>query len=124
MFTNKTIRECVLHTVFLAVFLFYPHTTLSQEILRQFEAPGPEARGLAWDGQYLWCADAEKDSIFKIDPVSGQAIHAIYFDLDEISGGGITWSDDGTLWITRVQYFYKLDANTGQQLADFHCYGG
>jgi len=128
LFSNYAIPKWALTTalraVFPFVFLFVPHTLFSQEIVRQFEAPGPEVRGLAWDGRYLWCADAEKDSIFKVDPVSGQAVHAISFDLDETSGGGITWSGDEVLWVTRMQYFYKIDAYTGQQLADLHCYGG
>lgn len=109
------------------VFFYIIHIPISsygQEVIRELDAPGPESRGLAWDGQYLWCADAEEDSVFKIDPESGQVLHAIYFKISESYGGGITWNEDETLWITLNQFFYKLDADTGQELANFHCPGG
>ncbi|MFQ6092074.1 MAG: hypothetical protein ACE5OR_05235 [bacterium] len=101
-----------------------PVPATAQHIVKEFDVPGPESRGLAWDGTYLWCADAGEDSIFKIDPASGQVTHTIFFDLNPAYGGGITWSGDGALWVTRVQYFYKLNANTGQQVTNFHCPGG
>ena len=107
-----------------SLLIILPISSFAQHILKELDAPGPESRGLAWDGQYLWCADALKDSIFKIDPASGQVIHAIHFDLNSSYGGGITWSGDGAIWVTRVQYFYKLDATTGQELTNFHCPGG
>ena len=96
----------------------------AQDIVNQFGAPGFDSRGLAWDGQYLWCADAAKDSLFQIDPASGHVVHAIFFDLNGAYGGGITWGGDAALWETRVQYFYKLNASDGQELANFHCPGG
>ena len=96
----------------------------SHEIIKEFDAPGPEARGLAWDGQYLWGADALKDSIFKIDPVSGLVLHRIYFDFNTAYGGGIAWSSDEALWVIRMQYFYELDPISGEGIANFHCPGG
>jgi len=108
-----------------SLIIIIPASSIAQKIMKEFDAPGPESRGLTWDGQYLWCADAEEDSLFKIDPESGQVIHAISFDLNAAYGGGITWNgDDEAIWVTRVQYFYKLDANTGQGLTNFHCPGG
>lgn len=113
---------------FLSVFLLtlLPATLFAQRIVKEFDAPGPESRGLAWDGTYLWCADAEKDSIFKIDPVSGQVVHSLIFSrsFDFSRGGGITWSGDDALWATRSTYFYKIDATTGQDITNFHCPGG
>ncbi|UCE20051.1 MAG: hypothetical protein JSV84_06830 [Gemmatimonadota bacterium] len=112
----------------LSVFLvsLLPVAGFAQRIVKEFDTPGPEPRGLTWDGTYLWCADAEEDSIFKIDPESGQVIHSFYFSMTfEFSrGGGIAWSGDGALWATRSTYFYKLDANTGQSITNFHCPGG
>ena len=60
----------------------------AQDIVNQFDAPGFDSRGLAWDGQYLWCADAAKDSLFQIDPASGHVVHAIFFDFYLVPGGG------------------------------------
>ena len=102
------------------VFLLSPHTTFGQGILKEIDAPGPNARGLAWDGQYLWCADAVKDSIFKIDPTTGQVMHSIFFDVNATFGGGLTWNGDGTLWTNRMWYFHKLDALTGDSLTAFY----
>jgi outer membrane protein assembly factor BamB len=113
------------HTILLAPFLVtLPISLTAQHIVREFDAPGPESRDLAWDGQHLWCADALKDSIYQIDPASGHVLHTIPFDFSTTSGGGITWGGDGTVWVTRTQYFYKLNASTGQPLTNFHCPGG
>ena len=102
-----------------------PLLARTQHIMTEIPAPGPAPRGLTWDGTYLWCADAEKDSIFKIDPVSGQVVHAVLFSRNfEFSrGGGIAWGGDESLWVTHRQYFYKLSASDGQEIANFHCPG-
>ena len=101
-----------------------PVVSAAQYVVKAFDAPGPEARGLAWDGAYLWCADAGNDAIYKIDPAVGDVVHSIPFDVPDTYGGGITWDDDGALWVSRLQYFHKLDPTTGQELAEFHCPGG
>ena len=116
----KKLKKILLSSLFIVL----PVSSFAQKVLKEFNAPGTSARGMAWDGQYLWCADAAKDSIFKIDPATEQVVHAIYFAFNASYGGGITWGGDEALWVTRVQYFYKLDANTGQQLTNFHCPGG
>jgi DNA-binding beta-propeller fold protein YncE len=113
-----------LRIFFIGLLISIPVHSGAQHIVQEFNAPGTESRGLAWDGQYLWCADAAKDSIYKIDPTTGQVIHSIYFDLDFTYGGGIVWSDDAALWVTRWQYFRKLDPSTGQEITNFHCPGG
>lgn len=108
----------------ISFFLLSPVISAAQFVVREFDAPGPEARGMAWDGEYLWCADADRGAIFKIDPESGNVVHSIPFGVPDTYGGGITWSEDGALWVSRLQYFHKLDATTGQELAEFHCPGG
>ena len=108
----------------LSFFVLASMSVIAQNIIKEFEAPGPEPRGLAWDGQNLWCADADEDAIFKIDPVSGEVLDALPFDVPSTYGGGITWSGDGAIWVTRGQYFHKMNTATGQEMADFHCPGG
>jgi hypothetical protein len=116
--------KCKWLTIILPCLLFSaPVPSAAQHIVMSFDAPGPESRGLAWDGQYLYCADAELDSIFKIHPATGQILHSIPFDLEYTYGSGITWSGDGALWVTRFQYFYKLHAESGAEMANFHCPG-
>jgi len=110
--------------LYVFVFVAVPVLSTAQHIVREFDAPGPLSRGLAWDGQYLWCADAMRDSIYKIDPTTGQVVHSIFFDFNTSYGGGITWAGDEALWVTRAQYFYKLRVSDGQGLANFHCPGG
>ncbi|UCE17143.1 MAG: hypothetical protein JSV84_09565 [Gemmatimonadota bacterium] len=113
-----------LSKMLLFFFIMIPAISPAQYVVKEFSAPGPEARGLAWDGNYLWCVDADKDAIFRIDPASGDIVHSIPFDTPDTYGGGITWSGDGALWVSRLQYFYKLDTTTGRELAEFHCPGG
>ena len=103
--------------------LLTPLLSTAQQILQEFDAPGPEARGLAWDGDYLWCADAEKDSIYQIDPTTGRAIHAIAFDFLNDYGGGLTWGKGDVLWVTRYSYFHRIDPTTGQLLFQFDAPG-
>ena len=96
----------------------------AQTVVREFDAPGPEARGLAWDGQYLWCADADDDLIYKLDPNTGTFVDALLVSVSSLGGGGITWTDDGAVWVTRGQFFLKIDAESGSETANFHCPGG
>lgn len=91
-----------------------------QTIVDSFPAPGSESRGLAWDGEYLWCADAGVDSVYKLDPLNGNILSSFPFSMDS-SYGGITWSDDDNMWIANGSYVYKVDPNTGQSLFNFHC---
>ena len=32
--------------------------------------------------------------------------------------------EDAALWATHWQYFYKLNAQTGEEMSNFHCPGG
>ena len=112
--------------LFMSLLAIIPVCAHTQYIVNEFDAPGSGARGLTWDGTYLWCADAFADSIFKIDPASGQVIHSLFFsrNFSTSRGGGIAWSPDSALWVTHNQYFYKLDASTGEDMTNFHCPGG
>ena len=94
-----------------------------QEIVGQFPSPGGESRGLAWDGGYLWCADSNADSIYKLNPVDGTVLSSIFFFLP-VNYGGITWSQDDNLWIAKEEYFFKVHPATGAEVDNFHCPGG
>ena len=95
----------------------------SQAIVDSFPSPGNEPRGLAWDGEYLWCADAEAGFVYKLDPSNGTIVSSFPFAIGS-NYGGITWSDDNNMWIGNGSYVYKVDPITGQQLYSFHCPGG
>ena len=72
-------------------------TGFGQEIVKEFNAPGPEVRGLAWDGQYLWCAEPYSGKIYQLDPSDGQVISSIDFSLDHLYGG-LGWGLDDYLF--------------------------
>ena len=109
--------------VVLVLVLVLANHVKPQVIVGEFPSPAGESRGLAWDGRYLWCADSEADSIYKMNPVEGTVLSSIFFNLP-LNYGGITWSQDNNLWIAKEEYFYKLHPNTGAELANFHCPGG
>ena len=108
----------------MCLFTILPLASQAQFVVKEFDAPGSEPRGLAWDGQYLWCADCIDDSVFQMDPASGQVVHTTYFDFNTSNGGGVAWDSEATLWVTTGAYFYGLDAETGDTLKYFHCPGG
>jgi streptogramin lyase len=120
---EKKMRSCR-YILFVLLFVFVPLTLFGQSIVEVLDAPGPESRGLAWDGQYLWCADSDDDMIYKLDPQTGEAMDALLFTISGTGGGGITWSGDGAVWVTRGSFFHKIDAVSGGEVTSFHCPGG
>jgi len=110
-------------TASLVAVLLCAQALIAQEIIREFDAPGRQSRGLAWDGSYLWCSDSGTDRIYKVDPESGDTLFSFYFDMYS-EFGGLTWDTDETLWIANGKYLYKLDPTTGEEVGSFHCPGG
>ncbi|KPJ66312.1 hypothetical protein AMJ44_08535, partial [candidate division WOR-1 bacterium DG_54_3] len=53
--------------LFCLVCLTFAQSAEAQGIVDSFPSPASEPRGLAWDGEYLWCADAGTDSVYKLD---------------------------------------------------------
>ena len=97
----------------------------AETLVDSFPCPGSEPRGLAWDGEYLWCADAGTDSVYKLDGSTGSIISRISSPVGiEDEYGGIAWSNDGHVWLANGQYVYKLDSATGEVLSSFSCPGG
>jgi hypothetical protein len=98
-------------------------STGAQSVVSTIPAPGPESRGLAWDGEYLWVVDAGVDSIFKVDPVDGRVVHSFYYYTD-FWYGGLTWSADGNLWQANGAAIYLLIPSTGDIKYVLPCPGG
>ena len=105
----------------------WPNLAQGQEILLQFGAPSSESRGLTWDGQTLWCADAFKDKIYQIDPSDGQILSSFDYNMD-YQYGGLGWGSDGYIWVADLESnqskFRKLDSSSGSLISEFHCPGG
>lgn len=105
----------------------WPGLGQSQEILKQFQAPGSESRGLAWDGQSLWCADVSDAKVYQLDPEDGQILSSFDYSMDQ-GYGGLGWGLDGYIWVTDYRsgasYFDKVDPFSGDVISSFHCPGG
>jgi DNA-binding beta-propeller fold protein YncE len=95
----------------------------AQEITHSFPSPGGEARGLCWDGEYLWCADAGTDSVYKIDISDGTVVSSFAFPI-EPDYGGITWSADSNIWIANGSTIHKVNPANGDVISSFSCPGG
>jgi len=88
------------------------------EIVAQFPSPGQEPRGLAWDGRYLWCADAGGEgALYKIDPSNGNVVAMI--SPPGMEPAGLAW-DGKYLWnIDRIEgKIFQLESRTGQVMND------
>ena len=122
------------YDMFFRTFLFLVNAILlgsglaqSQWILKEFQAPGPESRGLAWDGQALWCADASHSKVYQLSPDDGHILFSFNYSMDN-QYGGLGWSADGYLWVTDFRegtsWFDKVNPTSGELVSSFHCPGG
>jgi len=90
---------------------------LTGAVVTSFRSPGPDPRGLAWDGTYLWNADATYQTIFKLN-LTGAVVAS--FRSPGSSPVGIAW--DGTyLWAADsvMVEIYKIDPLSGSVVQTF-----
>ncbi len=116
------IKQSVLF-LFLLTCLVIAGSTPAQEVVDSWPSPRGEPRGLAWDGEYLWCADAGTDSVYKLDISDGTVISAFPFLIDSLNGG-ITWSEDIAIWIADGSKIYEVNPANGNEISSFSCPGG
>ena len=114
-------RKVLILAGFLSFLISTP--VYSQTIVNSFPSPGPEPRGLAWDGSYLWCAEYESGRVFKLDPATGAKVDSFVFPLGS-EFGGITWGSDNQIWVANGSYVYEIDPVSGDTLFSFRCPGG
>ena len=98
-------------------------STQAQEVVDSWPSPRGEPRGLAWDGEYLWCADAGTDSVYKLDISDGTVISVFPFLIDSLNGG-ITWSEDTAIWIAGGSKIHEVNPANGNEISNFGCPGG
>jgi hypothetical protein len=92
------------------------------DVVDSVPAPGSAHMGLAWDGTYLWLASNEVTPIllYKIDPVTGQAVDTITTGVNSYILG-FTYLN-GYFWLQ--EWFstgttYKIDPVTGAIVGSF-----
>jgi DNA-binding beta-propeller fold protein YncE len=117
-----SVRRFILFLFFL-VYLTFAGSTLAQEVIDSWPSPGSEPRGLAWDGEYLWCADAGTDSVYKLDISDGTVISSFWLPINP-EYGGITWGSDTTIWIADGSMIYEVNPANGAVISSFSCPGG
>lgn len=108
---------------FLLTCLVMATSVYSHEIVNSFRSPGSEPRGLAWDGRYLWCADADMDLIYRLDPSDGTVISSVPYPVNSWYGG-LAWGGDSTLWIANGGIISRIDTAKGGIVSEFSCPGG
>ena len=74
------------------------NTSIAQigEVVFSFNAPAENPTGLAWDGQFLWNADATTNRIYQINPETGAVIYSVPGPAGAVING-LTW-DGSFLW--------------------------
>jgi DNA-binding beta-propeller fold protein YncE len=95
----------------------------AQTTINSFPSPAGEPRGLAWDGEYLWCADAGTDSVYKLDKSDGSVISSIPFSIGS-DYGGLTWGAESNMWIANGPIISELNPANGDVISSFSCPGG
>ena len=96
-------------------------------IVDQYDMPGEELRGIAWDGESIWVyswrfGSTNVDTIYQVDPADGTILSTIQTPFASNNyAGGMTFYD-GYLWITRYYpddptEIHKVDPATGQSVA-------
>ena len=87
-------------------------------VVAEYDTPGDDASGLAFDGTFLWTADYSTDLIYKIDPCTG-AIEDRISAPDNYTFG---LTHDGThLWASGyvTDTLYQIDPPTGDIVDSF-----
>jgi len=90
---------------------------LTGAIVASFPSPGPDPRGLTWDGEYLWNADATYQTIYKLNLTGGVVAS---FRSPGSSPVGLAW--DGTyLWTadSSMVEIHKIDPLSGSVVQSF-----
>ncbi len=104
------------------VLLLIPVQASSVAVVGSIPAPGPVVRGVAFDGRFLWCSDEGTDSIYRVDPSTGETLHSFGYDILE-GYGGLEWDPKGFMWVAERRYVYRVDPWSGSKLGRIHAPG-
>ncbi len=85
----------------------------AKAIVRTLDAPDTNISGLAWGDGSLWALDAVTDSVFELDPETGEILSSFYFQhTTNIVPTGLAYSETHNLvlcggWYTTTGYVFK-----------------
>lgn len=88
----------IVHTITISLFYIFIQSSNAQigTVIQSFPAPANQPSGLAWDGNFIWNADAETNNIYQINPETGLVVNIIPGPMNAIING-LTW-DGNYLW--------------------------
>lgn len=93
--------------------------TISQDLSRVINTlptPGRNGQGLTWDGKYLWSSDIIEDTMYKLDPVTGNVLNSFPVNY---TVSGIAWDGVNLLTVrsgasvATADTILKWDPDTG-----------
>lgn len=99
--------------------LFFICIAHAQSVIHAVPTP-PNASGLAWDGDYLWCGayGVNGDTVYKIDPADGTIVKKLVWGY-QADSYGMTF-DAGDLWVndhlTGQDSIFRIDTITGARV--------
>lgn len=82
------------------------------QIIAEIQAPDDITAGLAYDGNYLWCAGRASQRIYKVNPNNGNVL--MFFETPGYHAAGLAW-DNGKLWHVdgRARKMYRINPIDG-----------
>lgn len=88
------------------------------DVIHTIPAPGPNAEGLTWDGEYLWNSDIVTYMIYKLNPEDGLVLASIPSPGTYVEG--LAW-DGEYLWAASEvdADIYQLDPSNGAIIHSF-----
>ena len=89
------------------------------DIALSLASPSTGPTGLTYADGYLWSADEDTDTIYKLDPVDGSVEDS--FPAPGSCPTGLAWDDDGYLWCADScsDTIYRIDPSGGAVLDSF-----
>jgi sugar lactone lactonase YvrE len=102
---------------FFLIFILYQNLfAYPGKIIKAIAAPGKYCTGLTYSADFLWIADYQADTIYKIDPFSGVVLHRIpspgFWPMGLAWDGNYLWNAD-----LKQKKIYQIDANNGTVLS-------
>ncbi len=85
----------------------------AKAIISTLDSPDTNISGLAWGDGALWAMDAVTDSVFKLDPETGEILDSFYFSHPTTTvPTGLAYSEEHNLvlcggWYLTNGYVYK-----------------